>query len=77
MVNSGIKHAFKYEKKTLTEFSMAIDSACTNGRFGRIYIRKFLSYAKNRHQRLPRSSKIVTVYAQLQKACRICQSVSE
>ena len=26
MVNSGSKHAFKYGKKTLTEFSMAVDS---------------------------------------------------
>ena len=26
MVNSGIKHAFRYEKKTLIEFSMAVDS---------------------------------------------------
>ena len=36
-------------------------SACTNGRFGRIYVRKFLSYAKNRHQRRPRTSKIISV----------------
>ena len=36
-------------------------SACTNGRFGRIYVRKFLSYAENRHQRRPRTSKIVSV----------------
>ena len=26
LVNSGSKHAFKYGKKTLTEFSMAVDS---------------------------------------------------
>ena len=25
MLNSGIKHAFKYEKKTVTEFSMPVD----------------------------------------------------
>ena len=36
-------------------------SACTNGHFGRIYIRKFLSYAENRHQRRPQTSKIVSV----------------
>ena len=44
-------------------FSQLFDkfSACTNGRFGRIYVRKFLSYAENRHQRRPRTSKIVSV----------------
>ena len=28
MLNSGIKHAFKYEKKTVTEFSMPVDCFC-------------------------------------------------
>ena len=36
-------------------------SACTNGRFGRIYVQKFLSYAENRHPRCPQTSKIVSV----------------
>ena len=47
--------------KARTIFLRVTRSACTNGRYGRIYARKFLWYAEKRHQRRPRTSKIVSV----------------
>ena len=60
-------NAFDKQNKSPDDFLRVTRSACTNGRFGRIYVRKFLSYAEKRHQRRPRTSKIVSVRRDLKR----------